>query len=77
REVILAEAYRDAEAIRGEGDARAAEIYAKAYKKNPQFYSFYRSLQAYRKTFNSKNDLLVLEPDTEFFNFFNHAKGAR
>ncbi|MEJ2645523.1 MAG: protease modulator HflC [Gammaproteobacteria bacterium] len=77
REVILAEAYRDAEAIRGEGDARAAEIYAKAYKKNPQFYAFYRSLQAYRQTFNSKNDLLVLEPDTEFFNFFKDAKGTR
>ncbi|HKK13809.1 MAG TPA: protease modulator HflC [Gammaproteobacteria bacterium] len=75
REVIMAQAYRDAEAIRGQGDAKAADIYAKAYTKNPEFYAFYRSLQAYRKTFNSKNDLLVLQPDSEFFRYFNDAQG--
>lgn len=77
RDVILAQAYRDAQAIRGAGDARAAQIYANAYQKNPGFYAFYRSMQAYRKTFNSKNDILVLEPNTEFFKFFKDAKGKR
>ena len=74
RQVILAEAYRDAERVRGEGDATAADIYAKAYSKNPEFYSLYRSLNAYREAFGN-NDLLVIEPDTEFFEYFNNAKG--
>lgn len=74
RQVVLAEAYRDAERVRGEGDATAADIYAKAYSKNPEFYSLYRSLNAYREAFGN-NDLLVIEPDTEFFEYFNNANG--
>lgn len=68
--VILAEAFRDAESMRGEGDAKAAEIYANAYKQDADFYSFYRSLNAYRGSFNGANDIIVLQPDSEFFQFF-------
>ncbi len=68
--VILAEAYRDAERSRGEGDARAAEIYAQAYGKDPAFFGFYRSLNAYRVSFDGKNDVLLLTPDGEFFRYF-------
>lgn len=75
REVILAEAYRDAESVRGEGDARAADIYAKAYSKNAEFYALYRSLNAYRTAFGG-NDLLVIEPDSEFFQYFKDGKGG-
>lgn len=74
REVILAEAYRDAERVRGEGDARAAEIYAKAYTKNAEFYALYRSLNAYREAFGGR-DLLVIEPDSEFFRYFKDGSG--
>ncbi|MGD8709211.1 MAG: protease modulator HflC, partial [Ectothiorhodospiraceae bacterium] len=76
REIILAEARRDAEKVRGAGDASAADIYATTYNKDPDFYSFYRSLGAYRNTFNHKDDLLVLSPDSEFFRFFNQMKKA-
>jgi membrane protease subunit HflC len=76
RTVIVAEAYREAEQIRGEGDAKAADIYAKAYTKNPEFYAFYRSINAYKSTFNDKSDLMVLEPDTDFFKYFNNMKGG-
>lgn len=72
--VILAEAFREAEEIRGQGDAQAAAIYAKAYNKDPEFYSFYRSLQAYRESFDSKSDVLVLDPQSEFFRFFQGAQ---
>lgn len=72
--VIEAEAFRDAEKIRGEGDARAASIYAAAYQQDPEFYAFYRSLNAYRETFGNKGDLLVLEPDSEFFKYLNKKK---
>lgn len=68
--VILAEAFREAEEIRGQGDAQAAAIYAQAYNKDPEFYSFYRSLQAYRESFDSKSDVLVLDPQSDFFRFF-------
>lgn len=71
REVILAEAYRDAEKMRGEGDAKATEIYAQAYNRNPEFYSFYRSLSVYQNTLRDKNDVLVLEPEGEVFRYFN------
>ena len=71
RTVILADAYRDAEPIRGEGDAQAADIYAQAYGKDPEFYAFYRSMNAYREALNSKQDMLVLQPDTEFFKYFD------
>jgi membrane protease subunit HflC len=69
RTVLLSEAYRDAEQIRGTGDARAAEIYAQAYSQDPEFYSFYRSMQAYRESIGGDQDVLVLEPDSEFFKF--------
>lgn len=71
RTELLAEAYRDAEIIRGDGDAASAEIYAKAYSRNADFYSFHRSLQAYRKAIGSESDVLVIEPDSEFFKFLN------
>ena len=68
--MILAEAYREAEKIRGEGDAQATAIYAGAFGKDPEFYSFYRSLNAYRNTFRDRGDILILEPDSEFFRYF-------
>ncbi|MBK1617863.1 HflC protein [Lamprobacter modestohalophilus] len=71
RTVIIADAYKEAEETRGEGDGRAAEIYATAYQENPNFYAFYRSLDAYRRTFANKGSTLVLSPDSEFFRFFN------
>ena len=72
--VILAEAYRDAERQRGEGDAQAADIYADAYNKNQDFYSFHRSLNAYRESFRGREDLVVLQPDSQFFRYFNQAQ---
>ncbi len=70
--VIEAEAFRDAEKLRGSGDASAAEIYASAYTKDPEFYSFYRSLNAYRGSFTGQGDIMVLEPDSEFFRYFRN-----
>lgn len=70
RTVLLAEAERDAEVTRGEGDARATEIYGKAYSRNAEFYDFYRSMNAYRGALANRNDVLVLEPDSEFFKYF-------
>ncbi len=75
RTVILAEARRDAEILRGEGDARATEIYADAYGKNQEFYEFYRSMTAYREALANKQDVLVLEPDSEFFKYFSDYSG--
>ena len=75
REIILANAYRDAEIIRGEGDAQATEIYAAAYTKDEEFYSLYRSLNAYKNSFNNSNDVLLLEPKSDFFRYFNNSKG--
>jgi len=69
REVILAKAYRNAQEIKGKGDAKAAEIYAEAFQRNPEFYSFYRSLEAYKKSFRNKGDMMVLEPTSEFFKY--------
>lgn len=69
--VLLAEAYRKAEEIRGKGDAAAADIYAKAYQRDPGFYAFYRSLQAYKSALGNGDDVLVLEPKGEFFKYFN------
>jgi membrane protease subunit HflC len=77
REVILAEAYREAQRIKGEGDAKAAEIYARAYGRNPEFYAFYRSLEAYRNSFRSKADVLVLDPSSEFFRYLKDAGGRK
>jgi modulator of FtsH protease HflC len=73
REVIVAEAYRDAQKIKGEGDAKAAAIYGQAFSQSPEFYSFYRSLEAYRGSFRSKSDLLVIEPNSDFFKYLKSA----
>ncbi len=77
RTVILSEAYRDAERIRGAGDARAAEIYAAAYSKDRDFYAFYRSMQAYRKSIGRDQDVLVLKPDSDFFQFLQNQPARR
>ena len=69
REIILAEAYREAQKIKGEGDAGAARIYAQAFSKNPEFYSFYRSMEAYRSSFRNKSDVMILEPSSDFFKY--------
>jgi len=74
RQVILAEAFRESERIRGEGDATAAATYASAYTKNPEFYSFIRSLEAYRNSFSSKSDIMILKPDSEFFNYMKKSQ---
>jgi membrane protease subunit HflC len=76
RTVILADAYRDAEQIRGAGDAKAAQIYAKAYGRDPKFYEFYRSMIAYKTAIGGKNDVLVLRPDSDFFQFLQNEFGA-
>ncbi|MBX3613282.1 MAG: protease modulator HflC [Burkholderiaceae bacterium] len=76
REVILAEAYRDAQRIKGEGDAKSAGLFASAFGQNPEFASFYRSLEAYRASFRTRSDLMVVDPSSEFFRFFK-APGDR
>lgn len=76
RTVILAEAYRDAERLRGQGDARAAEVYANAYTQDPAFYSFYRSMAAYRQSIGGQQDVLVLSPDSEFFQYLQEQMGS-
>lgn len=73
--ILLAEAYRDSEIARGEGDARATEIYAKAFSKDKEFYKFTRSLTAYQKTFSSSGDVILLEPDSEYFRYFKDSSG--
>ena len=75
REVIIAEAFRDAQKVKGEGDAKAAEIYSSAYGKNPEFYAFYRSQEAYKNSFKSKSDVMVLDPSSEFFKYMRGAGG--
>lgn len=78
REVIVAEAYRDAQKTKGEGDAKAAAIYGQAFGQNPEFYAFYRSLEAYRGAFRNKSDLLVVEPNSDFFKYLKNAgRGAK
>jgi membrane protease subunit HflC len=72
RTVILAEAFRDAEKIKGEGDAKASQIYAQAFGKNPEFYRFYRSMEAYRSTFRNRNDVMVIDANSEFFKYFKN-----
>jgi len=69
RQVIIADAYRKAQTVKGEGDQKASAIYAKAFSENPEFYAFYRSLDAYKAGFNKKNDVLVLEPNSDFFKY--------
>lgn len=72
REVLVAEAYRDAQKIKGEGDAKAAAIYGDAFGKSPEFYAFYRSLEAYRNSFGHKSDILVVEPNSDFFKYMKN-----
>lgn len=75
--ILEAEAYREAERIRGEGDAVAASIYAAAYNKDPEFYSFVRSLHAYKETFKNKGDILLVDPESEFFRYLNDSQGKK
>jgi membrane protease subunit HflC len=70
RAVIEAEAFRDAEKIKGEGDATASEIYARSFGKNPEFYKFYRSLEAYRAAFKNHSDVMVIDSNSDFFKYF-------
>ena len=75
RTVIIAEAYRDAQRIKGDGDAKASAIYARAFQQSPEFYAFYRSLEAYRQSFKNKGDLLILEPSSDFFKYLKSPSG--
>lgn len=74
REIMVAEAFRDSEFLRGDGDATATKIYADSFGADQEFYGLYRSLNAYKKTFNNESDLIVLEPSSEFFKYFNNAR---
>lgn len=76
REVIIANAYREAQMIMGQGDATATATYAEAFEQNPEFYSFYRSLEAYRSSFSSRNDVMVVDPSSDFFKFMKSPMGA-
>jgi membrane protease subunit HflC len=77
RTILLADAYRDGQLTRGEGDAKAAEIYASAYSKDPEFYAFYRSINAYKKSVGLSGDILVLDPSNEFFRYLNQSSGEQ
>ncbi len=74
RDIIVAEAYKEAQKLKGDGDAKAAEIYANAYGKNPEFYAFYRSVEAYKNSFKDKSDVMVLEPTSDFLKYFRSSK---
>jgi len=74
RDVLLAEAYRDSEKLRGEGDARATAVTGRAFSVNPEFYSMYRSLAAYRETFKSKDDVMIVDPSADFFKYFRNPR---
>ena len=73
REVILAEAYRDAQRVKGDGDAKASALYAAAFGQNPEFFNFYRSLEAYRNSFRNKGDVMVIDPNSEFFKYLKNS----
>ncbi len=75
REVIIAEAYRDAQVVKGDGDAKASSIYAQAFNQSPEFYAFYRSLDAYRNSFKNKSDVMVVDPNSDFFKYLKGAGG--
>ena len=76
KDVIVAEAYRDAQGVKGLGDAKASALYAAAYGKNAEFYAFYRSMQAYRESFKSKSDVMVLDPSADFFKYMKNPRAA-
>jgi membrane protease subunit HflC len=73
REVIIAEAYREAQKVKGEGDAKASEVYAQAFGKNPEFYAFYRSQEAYKNSFKSKSDVMVIDSSSDFFKYMRNS----
>ena len=75
-ETIIAEAYRESQEIKGQGDAQSTQIYADAFSASPDFYSFYRSLEAYKSTFNDKGNMILLKPDSDFFKYFNDTDGV-
>ena len=76
--MIIANAYKEAQRIKGEGDAKAAGVYAQAFGEDPEFYAFYRSLEAYRSSFKNRSDVLVLEPNSEFFKYLKSpGKGSK
>jgi membrane protease subunit HflC len=74
RDIIIAEAYKEAQKLKGDGDAKAAEIYANAYGKNPEFYAFYRSVEAYKNSFRDKSDIMVLDPSSDFLKYLRSSK---
>ena len=75
--MILADAYREAQKIKGNGDAKAAAIYAAAFGRNAEFYSFYRSLDAYKKSFTNKSDVMVIDPSSSFFKYLKNSKAGK
>ena len=77
RAVIIANAYKEAQTLKGEGDAKAAAIYAAAYGKNPEFYAFYRSMEAYKASFTGKQDLMILQPNSDFFRYMKSPRGGK
>jgi membrane protease subunit HflC len=78
RDIILAEAFRDAQKVKGDGDAQASRIYAQAFTRNPEFYSFYRSMDAYRNSFRNRSDVMVLDPSSDFFKYMKSpGKGGK
>lgn len=76
KEIIITDAYREAQKLKGEGDAKAARVYSNVFNKNKEFYDFYRSIEAYRNSVNSKDDILVLDPNTEFFKYLQPKKNS-
>jgi membrane protease subunit HflC len=77
REIIVAKAYGDAQKVKGEGDAQAAALYARSFKRDPEFYAYYRSLEAYREAFREKSDLLILEPGSDFFKYMKTPRAGK
>jgi len=69
----VAEAYREAQKIKGQGDAKATEVYANAYNKDPEFYAFYRSMEAYKNSFNNKSDMMVIDQSSDFFKYMRNS----
>jgi membrane protease subunit HflC len=77
REIIIAEAYRKAQSVKGEGDAKAAATYAQAFQQNPEFFTFYRSMEAYRQSFKNRSDVMVLDPSSDFFKYLRDPSARR
>ncbi len=77
REIVIAEAYRDAQRIKGEGDARSSSVYASAFQQNPEFFAFYRSMEAYRQSFRNRGDVMVIDPSSDFFKYLKGPSGRK